>query len=507
MSFRRNILASYASQIYVTVLGIGIMPLYLRYMGAEAYGLVSFFTMMLSWFYLLDMGLTPTMAREMSRFRGGATDALSYRRLVRALRTIFLAIAFLGGGILFAFAGAIARDWLKVQQLPLSEVKFAVQMIALGVAVRWMAGLYRGVISGSELLVWLGSYNALIASLRFIGVLPVLLLVGATPKVFFTYQLFVAALELAGLIAKTHWLLPQIPTGRHLGWSFNPVRQVLRFSLTIAFTSSVWVLVTQIDKLVLSTLLPLGEYGYFMLAVLVASAVGITTLPIAAVLMPRLARLDARREYLSVIKVYRDATQLACVVGLPVAFMLAAFAERVLFAWTGDPVLARHAAPILQLYALGNGVLVAAAFPYYLQYAKGDMRLHLIGNLVFLVLLVPLLVWATVTYGAVGAGWAWLISNCAYFAAWTPLVHRRFQPGLHRLWLIEDVAPPAFIAAIAGWGLSAISRVPTSRIPGILFILFLGTIALALAALASSTCRTYGMSFIRNAFPRSSVQG
>ena len=79
MSLKRNILASYASQIYVTLVGILILPLYLKYMGAEAYGLVGFFTMLQAWFNLLDMGLTPTVARETARFRGGATDALSYR--------------------------------------------------------------------------------------------------------------------------------------------------------------------------------------------------------------------------------------------------------------------------------------------------------------------------------------------------------------------------------------------------------------------------------------------
>jgi hypothetical protein len=38
--------------------------------------------------------------------------------------------------------------------------------------------------------------------------------------------------------------------------------------------------------------------------------------------------------------------------------------------------------PILSLYALCNGVLAVAALPYYLQYAKGNLRYHLIGNAV-----------------------------------------------------------------------------------------------------------------------------
>lgn len=87
----------------------------------------------------------------------------------------------------------------------------------------------------------------------------------------------------------------------------------------------------------------------------------ITTGPISIALVPRLARLEAEGDYVGFIKLYRDATQLVCVIALPVAFTLAAFAQPVIWAWTGDPVAAQIAAPILQLYAVGNGVLAVAA--------------------------------------------------------------------------------------------------------------------------------------------------
>src|SRR5258705_6676218 len=108
MSLKRNILSSYASQFYVTVIGIIMVPTYVKYMGAEAYGLVGFFAMLQAWFQLLDVGLTPTMSRETSRYRGGATDALSLRRLLRALEGLFIAVALLGAAPLISVAASIA---------------------------------------------------------------------------------------------------------------------------------------------------------------------------------------------------------------------------------------------------------------------------------------------------------------------------------------------------------------------------------------------------------------
>lgn len=425
-------------------------------MGAEAYGLVGFFTMLQAWFNLLDMGLTPTVARETARFHGGATDTMSYRRLLRALQLIFFAIALLGGGAMFVFSGVIADRWLNVQTLPLEQVQLALQLMAVGVAMRWMSGLYRGCISGAERLVWLGGFNAFVATLRFVGVLPVLIWVGHSPTVFFTYQLLVAMVELASLATKAFCLFPAVPLGMHLGWApaslFTPIKPVLKFSLTIAFTSSVWVLVTQTDKLVLSKLLPLADYGYFTLAVLAASGVMMISGPISGALLPRMARLQAEGDEAGLISLYRNATQMVAVIAIPASLVLAFFAEQVLWVWTGDTQVAEHAGPVLRLYALGNGFLAMGAFPFYLQFAKGDLKLHLIGNAIFVVILIPALVFATLQYGVMGAGWVWLSSNLFYFMIWVPNVHRCFMRGLHVQWLIHDVAMPIWLP-VTGCGL------------------------------------------------------
>lgn len=493
LSLKRNILASYISQIYVTLIGILILPMYLKYMGAEAYGLVGFFTMLQAWFNLLDMGLTPTVARETARFHGGATDALNYRRLLRVLQLIFFTVALLGGGTMFIFSGLIAESWLNVQTLPLAQVQLALQLMAVGVAFRWMSGLYRGCISGSEQLVWLGGFNSFIATLRFVGVLPVLIWVGHSPAIFFTYQLLVAVVELIGLLAKSYGLFPAAPTGQALGWSpaslWSPIRPVLKFSLTIAFTSSVWVVVTQTDKLVLSKLLPLAEYGYFTLAVLAASGVMMISGPISGALLPRMARLQAEGDEAGLIRLYRNATQIVAVIAIPACLVLAFFAEQVLWVWTGDAQAAAQAGPVLRLYALGNGFLAMTAFPYYLQFAKGDLKLHLIGNAFFVVLLLPSLIWATMRFGMTGAGWAWLASNVIYFLAWIPKVHRRFVKDLHAQWLRTDIGVIALMATFGVVVMNGMVTWPQQRAWIGLTIFALSVTMVVIAAVGSSLIR------------------
>lgn len=486
MSLKKNIIANYISQIYVTVVGIIMVPLYLRYMGAEAFGLVGFFSMLQAWFALLDMGLSPTMARETARFRGGALDALTFRRLIRALEGIFLAIALFVGCILLLLSRQIATNWLTAKQLPLNEVQSSIQMMAIIISLRWMCGLYRGQISGSERLVWLSGYNTVIATLRFVGVLPLLISLGATPTVFFSYQLCVALVELAVLMVMSYRLMPSIPDGERVAWSWAPLKPVLKFSLTIAFTSSVWIIVTQTDKLVLSKLLPLAEYGYFTLAVLVASGIMIISGPVSSAIMPRMAKLEAEGDHAGVIRIYRQSTQLVAVIAGSAAVTVSLFAEPLLWAWTGDKLLAQHAAPVLVLYAIGNGILAVSAFPYYLQYAKGNLRLHMIGNAGFVLFLIPSILWAASQYGGVGAGYVWLTMNLVNLVVWVPIVHNKFAPGLNRLWFSRDIGINSIVIVAVGYALSVSIPLMNSRVGQICVLVGFGVTIMSAGGGASS---------------------
>jgi O-antigen/teichoic acid export membrane protein len=289
--------------------------------------------------------------------------------------------------------------------------------MAISVALRWSGGFYRGVITGSERLIWLSYFNAIVATMRFPAVFITMLFCGFTPIVFFVHQLFIAIFEMLILYFMSSKLKPKITDFSHIGWHTESVKPVLKFALTIAFTSSVWVLVTQTDKLILSGILSLAEYGYFTLAGL----------------------LHAECKHSEMIELYRNATQLVSVIAGTASLTIAFFSEEIIFTWTGDRDIALKTASILSLYALGNGVLVVSAFPYYLQYALGNLRYHLVGNFITILLLVPTVIWAASHYGGIGAGWAWLGINSLYLLLWVGFVHHKLASGLHKSWIIKDI--------------------------------------------------------------------
>lgn len=492
MSYKQNIVFNYISQFYVTIIGILTFPLYIKYMGAEAYGLIGFFTMLQALFSLLDIGLTPTIARETARYLGGVTSPLNYRKLFRALSFIFLATAILGGGILFILSDNIATQWLNVNKLPTNEVVLAVKIMAICVALRWVCGLYRGVITGSENFVWLSWFNSSIATLRFIMVLPIMMYFGFTPLVFFIHQFVVAFLEFFGLLWKGRLLLPQKNNlSQNIGFSFKPILSVLRFSLTIAFTSALWIFVIQIDKFTLSGILTLDEYGYFTLGILVAGGIMSISGPISKAIMPRMARLYAEGKHEEMIKIYRSSTQIVTVFAGTAAMTMFFCAKPILFLWTGDINLSEKVAPILQLYAINNAILSLIAFPYYLQYAKGDIKYNLIGNFILLLILIPGVIYISPIYGGVGTGYLWVTISILYMFTWLGYVHFKLEPGLHIQWLIKDILAiitPAFLFGCLSF---LYDFNLYNRFHNFLYILLISLALLFFTSLSSTVMKTY----------------
>jgi O-antigen/teichoic acid export membrane protein len=257
----------------------------------------------------------------------------------------------------------------------------------------------------------------------------------------------------------------------------------------MAFAVTAWVLLTQIDKLILSKILTLAAFGVFSLAVVAASGITVLGAPISVAMLPRMVNVLAEGEEGEFEMLYRQATEFICLATGPAAIVLALFARPVLLAWTGDPTVAAAAAPILTPYALGSGIMALAAFPYYLQYARGELRLHVIGNLILLAVMLPALTVAALRFGAVGAGYAWMGLNLAYFFLWVPVVHARLAPGLHWRWLLGDVAPILAASGLATWAVRMMAPAPAGRIDSIVIVIAAAATTAAAAAAAAPIAR------------------
>lgn len=441
-SVNKNIAFNYGGQLYSTLIGIIVLPLFLEHVGAEAYGLIGFYTLVQAWMTMLDMGMTPTLGREVARLRGDPNESRRLVTIVNSLESVFLGIAAIFAIIFLMGRGWLSSSWLTVETLPLSTVQNIVSIIGVTVAIRWISSLSRSGINAYEHQGWLNVFEVIVNTLRFPVALFLIIQLHGNVLAFFYFQLAIVLLEVVILRVKLRKLLPNVPAPR---FCWSTLRRIIPFAMSIAYTAAIWVLLTQIDKLVLSKTLTLAEYGYFTLVATISAGVMMFSNPISKAILPRMTALASKGEYENLIRLYRMATRIIVILVMPVALTVAFMPYRVLFAWTGNGAASEWGQPILPLFTMGAAVLGLVAFQYYLQYAYGNLKYHVRYNTISVLLNTPLIIFSAIQYGAIGVAWVWFGFRFISFIVWVPFIHKKFAPGLHKKWLLEDIFFPLIL--------------------------------------------------------------
>jgi O-antigen/teichoic acid export membrane protein len=444
----RNTALSYAGQAYALLVGILIMPFYLGHLGAEAYGLIGFFSVMQAWLQLLDAGLSPSLVRAVAHQQGESATERSTGRLLRSFEMIFLPLAAICCLAMYLGSAWIAVHWLNAKELSAQTLIDCICLMGIIIALRLYSTLYKSGIQGLEQHAWLNAANVIIATLRYFGGLLLVSVYSQDPIDFFIFQAVVGVIETLIFAARAYQQMPT-PTW-HTGFDWDLVKPILPFAANMSGAAILWIVLTQIDKVLLSELLPLNEYGYFSLVALITTGIMMLSNPVAQTLLPRLTVLMAEGRRDDMHALFLAAHRFICTFMFPLAALIALHADSMVYAWSGDQVAAQWCRSILPWYSLGSAIMAASAFQFYLQYAYGEMRLHMWYSVVSALITVPVMFLAIHYYGALGAAIAWFVLRVVSFAIWPAVIHNKLAPGVHREWLRDVIR----ISVMTGVGLA-----------------------------------------------------
>lgn len=427
-------------------MGLAFVPLYIKYLGMESYGLIGLFTMLQTWLTLLDMGMTPTLSREMSRFTGGAHTSETIRELLRSLEVVCLSIALLITVGVWCASGWLASDWLRVEKLPVSTVANAFSMMGIVIALRFVEGLYRGAIIGLQRQVLLNVISSLQATVRGLGAVAVLAYVSPTIGSFFIWQGLISLPTIAIFSIVVYRSLPT--TDKGIRFSRASLEGVWHFAAGMMATTLLSLLLMQVDKVILSRVLSLESFGQYSLAGVITGALYTITGPVVQAFYPRMTELMTRKDDHGLISIYHLGSQVISVLVGTAAMVLILFGERLVALWTGNITLAHNVAPLVALLSAGTCMHCLMHVPYMLQLANGWTRFGVNINIVAVIVLVPGIMWVTPRYGAIGAASIWVLLNSGYLLISMHFMHRRLIPGEKWRWYLKDTCLPIGAATI-----------------------------------------------------------
>lgn len=441
---KKNIAANFGGSLWTALVSLLFIPVYLHFLGVEAYGLVAIFATMFAMFAVLDMGLIQTLIREIARLAVLPDSAREMRDLLRTLEIPYVGMGLLIGLLVVFIAPWIAHEWVNNQTLSTQSVETAVILMGLMIAIQWPLGFYSGGLVGLQEQVLLNFVNGAMALGRGVASALVLWQLAPTIEAFFWTQ-FVASVAHILIVSRLLWRkLPADPRPPH--FRFDLLRGVWRFAAGVTGIGLVSSLLMQLDKIILSKLLSLEVFGYYAIANVVSMNVYRLFGPIYSAIYPRLTNLVALGSRNELADFYHKSAQFLAVAVFPAVAILIFFSNELLQIWLQDPVIADAAAPIVSILVIGTLINGIMHIPYGLQLAAGWTSLALHFGVISVVIFGILLLVLTESYGVVGAAMAWPIQQALYVIFTVPLMHRRLLPDEQWRWYWADVCYPLILA-------------------------------------------------------------
>ncbi|GEM_PF-2233662 len=444
MSIKRDLFAGYFCQITTAALTFFVVPFYLKWLGASAYGLVAIASMLQAWIMLLNSGLAPVVGRNASLAHAKPELWEETAQFIRSVDWFIAATSALLLLVLAIFIKPITHEWLGSSDLPVSILSLSLIVMIATILVRLASGVNYGVLINTDKQVWQNTSITIFSILRFLFSLPIVYFFPHV-IVLFSWWLAVSLLEFYILKAKVNSVVNlKLP---FFYFNISCLTKQSKMAGMLAFTSIVWVFITNTDKLILSATISLKEYGYFSIATLLASGLLILSQPIMNAFQSRLTQTFVLHGKESLNKLFLHCTQLVCCVVIPVAMVILCMPKQVLYIWTHNAEVAEQGFRILQGYLIGNILLALSGLFYVYQVAIGVIKYHVRGNIIFAIFFVPVIPFVARKYGGEGAAILWAVFNLAVFFAWNYYLLTKIADKIKYKWYFQATLPAIAVSA------------------------------------------------------------
>jgi O-antigen/teichoic acid export membrane protein len=412
-SLKKNIIANFAGTIWQALIGLIFVPVYIHSIGMESYGLIGIYGTLQIIFGLLDVGLGSTLTREMARLSVLSNKEQERRNLVRTLEIVYWSIAVFVGIMIISLSPFLSHQWVKPGTLSPNIINHAFMLMGLSTIFQMPIGFYSGGLMGLQKQIMLNIINVCMGTLRSVGAVLVLWFVSPTIQSFLIWQVLISMIHAFFVVVFFWKSLPQ--SEKKAIFQKQLLKGVWKFTAGMSGISILGVILTQLDKIILSKILPLEIFGYYMLASVVAMSLARLFTPIFFSFFPRYTQLVSINDTIGLTQLYHKSSQFISVLILPVAIVIAFFSYEIMLLWTQNAETAEKTHLIISIMICGtafNGIMNP---PYALQLAFGWTSLPMYANLVSVIILVPLIIYLALTFGAIGGAIAWLVLNIFYF--------------------------------------------------------------------------------------------
>lgn len=415
----QNIIYNLGGQGLLLILGFVAVRFVFRHLGGDALGII-YFTLTLNVVLtnVLGMGICETTVREVSAHHVAEPEYI--RQLLQTASLCYWGVYLLFAFAIYFIAPLIVGRWINLTTLDPTIAVRVLRVLGITSFLALPRSFYISILRGLERMGLTNFVDVAMSALQQFGAIAILLRGGGLLQVVYWMSgcFVLGGVAYALICSRIFTWSALIP-----GFSSNVAARNFAFTSHMAVISILAMIHTQVDKAIVSKLLPVGVFGLYAFAYGGVSRSTLVTSAVSQAAFPSFSSLFKRGDRESLMGQYHKSQDLICFATVPL-FAAVPFAALPLFSYIFNVESARMLLLPVTFLCAGfymNGTLTT---PYVFSLAAGRPDITARMNLYALLVVPPVTGVLIYLFGLSGAGFSWIFYHLFAYAYVVPRICR-----------------------------------------------------------------------------------
>ncbi len=475
----KNVVFNLVGQALALLSGFIAVRFIFKQLGSDVFGIIYFnVTLAAVLTTVLELGILATTVREISSYYD--TEPAYISSLIGTASLLYWAMGLVAVGVVFLTAPLLVEKWINLTTIDAGSAATLLRILSVGTMVALPRALYTSLFRGRQRMAINNAIDVGTVIVQQVGIV-LLLKLGAGPLVVAGWMSAIVLLAvlvyiaIAGRLFGWRALLP--------GFDIGVIKRNVRFTTLMMSNSLLATVLSLSDKLIVSKLLAVAEFGLYGFASTTIGRTAIASAAIGQAALPSFSRLFKRGEATELLRQYKKLQDLVCFGTLP---LFAAICFGAVPAYTNifNASIADRLLLPTALLALGFYMSAAVNTPYTVSVAMGKPRIIVQANILAIFVVIPITALLIFAYGMVGAALSVVCYQVFSFAYVVPRICRQCLRIRPAAWYLQFFKAFGSGAVLYGLSWELIARAGSFSLLALSLAYVAASIAFALAAYA-----------------------
>lgn len=399
----KNTMINLVGQGFPLFVGIVTIPMLIKGLGTDRFGVLTLAWMVIGYFSLFDLGLGRALTQIVAQ-RLGKEDVIELPGLVWTALVIMAVMGVIGAVVAVSLSPLLVAKVFKMPDQLRPETLHSFYILSVSIPIVILSSGFVGILTAYQRFDLINAVRIPLGLANFI--VPLIVLPFSTSLMPIT--LLLAVSRLASCVAQ-YWLclrvMPSLRTEKR--FVSESVKPLFSFGGWMTISNIVGPLMVYLDRFIIGAVISVTAVAYYATPYEMVTKLWIISGALISSLFPAFSAYnndDASRT----IQLLTKSIAAIFISIFPIILIIVTFSQEGLMIWIGKD-FSNNSAPVLRWLAAGVFINCLAQVVFALVQGRGRPDITAKIHLLELIFYLPLLWWALKHYGIVGAAFTWTL--------------------------------------------------------------------------------------------------